>query len=215
MKAQRAGSAADAAAPQFTQTNLFEYKLYALKRRTDVADNETKQIELTAGRDVPARKTFIYDGLGDEWRSWFHNYSYRGQGSFGQQSNPRVGVFVTFRNSEKGGLGMPLPKGKVRVYKRDDDGREQFIGEDQIDHTPKDEEARLYLGMHSTSLVSGSRRISRRTPPGGSWKRPLRSKCATTRKGPRTCRCTSTHGGGPSGRSRAQTPNGQRWTRAR
>ena len=146
MKAQRAGSAADAAAPQFTQTNLFEYKLYALKRRTDVADNETKQIELTAGRDVPARKTFIYDGLGDEWRSWFHNYSYRGQGSFGQQSNPRVGVFVTFRNSEKGGLGMPLPKGKVRVYKRDDDGREQFIGEDQIDHTPKDEEARLYLG---------------------------------------------------------------------
>jgi hypothetical protein len=146
MKAQRAEAPADAAAPEFRQTNLFEYKLYALKRRTDLADNETKQIALIAGRDVPASKSFIYDGLGDEWRSWFHNYSYRGQGSFGQQSNPKVGVFVTFRNSEKGGLGMPLPKGKVRVYKRDDDGREQFIGEDEIDHTPKDEEARLYLG---------------------------------------------------------------------
>jgi hypothetical protein len=146
MKSQRAEALSDAAAPQFRQTNLFEYKMYALQRRTDVRDNETKQIELTSGRNVPAKKSFIYDGLGDEWRSWFHNYSYRGQGSFGQQSNPKVGVFVTFRNSEQGGLGMPLPGGKVRVYKRDGDGKEQFIGEDQIDHTPKDEELRLYLG---------------------------------------------------------------------
>jgi hypothetical protein len=146
MKAQRTEAAADAAAPQFRQTNLFEYKLYTLQRRADLADNETKQIELTSARDVAAKKSFIYDGLGDEWRSWYNNYSYRAQGSFGQQSNPRVGVFVTFRNSESGNMGMPLPKGKVRVYKRDDDGREQFIGEDQIDHTPKDEEVRLYLG---------------------------------------------------------------------
>ena len=146
MKAQRAEALDAAGAPQFRQTNLFEYKLYTLQRKTDVADNETKQIELTSGRDVPAEKTFIYDGLGDEWRSWFHNYSYRGQGSFGQQSNPKVGVFVIFRNSEEGGLRMPLPKGKVRVYKRDGDGKEQFVGEDQIDHTPKDEEVRLYLG---------------------------------------------------------------------
>ncbi|HTY58116.1 MAG TPA: hypothetical protein VMF59_04830 [Bacteroidota bacterium] len=146
MKAQRSEALADAAAPQFRQSSLFEYKLYTLGRKTDLADNETKQIELTSGRGVPAQKTFIYDGLGDEWRSWFHNYSYRGQASFGQQSNPKVGVFVTFRNSKDGGLGMPLPKGKVRVYKRDDDGKEQFIGEDQIDHTPKDEQVRLYLG---------------------------------------------------------------------
>ncbi|KPK15723.1 MAG: hypothetical protein AMK69_26835, partial [Nitrospira bacterium SG8_3] len=61
-------------------------------------------------------------------------------------SNPKVGVFVTFQNEQKAGLGIPLPKGKVRVYKRDDEGKEQFIGEDQIDHTPKDEEVRLYLG---------------------------------------------------------------------
>jgi hypothetical protein len=146
MKAQRSEAAMDAAAPQFRQSNLFEYKLYTLQRRTDLADNETKQIELTSARGVGAKKMFIYDGIGDEWRSWFHNYSYRSQGSFGQQSNPKVGVYVTFRNEEGEGLGMPLPKGKVRVYKRDGDGREQFIGEDQIDHTPKDEEVRLYLG---------------------------------------------------------------------
>jgi len=139
-------AAMDAQAPQFKQTELFEYKLYTLQRRTDLNNNETKQIELTSGIDIPAKKVFIYDGLADQWRYWYKNYSYRSQGSFGQQSNPKVGVFVTFTNDGKSGLGIPLPKGKVRVYKRDDDGKEQFIGEDEIDHTPKDEEVRLYLG---------------------------------------------------------------------
>jgi len=136
----------EAAAPQFKQSELFEYKLYTLQRRTSVGNNETKQIELTSGRNVAAKKMFIYDGLADQWRYWYNNYSYRSQGSFGQQSNPKVGVYVTFKNDDKSGLGIPLPKGKVRVYKRDDDNKEQFIGEDQIDHTPKDEELRLYLG---------------------------------------------------------------------
>ena len=137
---------ADAAQPQFQQKELFEYKLYTLQRRTDVGNNETKQIELTSSKNVPAKKVFIYDGMGTEWRYWMNNYTYRQQGSFGQQSNAKVGVFVTLKNDEKFGLGIPLPKGKVRVYKRDDDGKEQFIGEDQIDHTPKDEEIKLYLG---------------------------------------------------------------------
>ncbi len=131
---------------QFVQKEFFEYKLYSLQRRTDIANNETKQVELTSAKDVTTKKVFIYDGLADFWRSWRSNYSYRDQGSFGQQSNPKVGVFVTFKNETKAGLGIPLPKGKVRVYKRDDDGKEQFIGEDQIDHTPKDEEVRLYMG---------------------------------------------------------------------
>jgi hypothetical protein len=146
MKMMRSEVAADAAAPQFKQTNLFEFKLYSLQRRTDLVNNETKQIELTSGHGVRAKKVFLYDGLADQWRSWYRNYSYRSQGSFGQQSNPKVGVYVTFKNEEKSGLGMPLPKGKVRVYKRDGHGKEQFVGEDQIDHTPKDEEIRLYLG---------------------------------------------------------------------
>jgi hypothetical protein len=137
---------ADASAPQFKQTDLFEYKLYSLQRHTDLNNNETKQIELTSAKNVAAKKMFIYDGLADQWRHWYRNYSYRSQGSFGQQSNTKVGVYVTFKNDDASGLGIPLPKGKVRVYKRDDDGKEQFIGEDQIDHTPKDEEVKLYLG---------------------------------------------------------------------
>jgi hypothetical protein len=133
-------------APQFKQSDIFEYKLYDLQRRTDLADNESKQIELVSGRNAPARKLLIYDGLDQGWRYWLNNPGYRTQESFGQQSNAKVGVYVTFRNDEKSGLGIPLPKGKVRVYKKDGDGREQFIGEDQLDHTPKDEDARLYLG---------------------------------------------------------------------
>ena len=145
-KALRSMARDEAAAPQFQQKELFEYKLYALQRRTDISDNETKQIELTSASGVTASKVFIYDGIADQWRYWVNNASYRGQGSFGQQSNTKVGVFVTFRNEEESGLGIPLPKGKVRVYKRDDDGKEQFVGEDEIDHTPKNEEVRLYLG---------------------------------------------------------------------
>jgi hypothetical protein len=135
-----------AAEPQFQQKELFEYKLYSLQRKTDIGSNETKQIELISGKEVAAKKVFIYDGLSDQWKYWFNNYSYRDQESYGQQSNKKVGVFVTFRNEEKSGLGIPLPKGKVRVYKRDDEGKEQFVGEDMIDHTPKDEELKLYLG---------------------------------------------------------------------
>ena len=145
--AKSAGMVAmDNAAPQFKQTDLFEYKLYTLQRRTDLNTNETKQIELVNGRNVSAKKSFVYDGLADQWRYWFNDYSSRNQSTFGQQSNAKVGVYVMFKNDEKSGLGIPLPKGKIRVYKQDEDGKEQFIGEDEIDHTPKDEELRLYLG---------------------------------------------------------------------
>ncbi|HLF14734.1 MAG TPA: DUF4139 domain-containing protein [Bacteroidota bacterium] len=139
-------SLADAAAPQFEQTELFEYKMYTLQRKTDLNPNETKQIELVSGRDVAAEKMFIYDGVADQWRYWWNNPSYRNQQTFGEASNTKVGTYVTFKNDKKRGLGIPLPKGKIRVYKLDEDGKEQFVGEDRIDHTPKDEEVRLYLG---------------------------------------------------------------------
>lgn len=145
MMSKNAAYEADAAAPQFRQSEMFEYKLYSLQRRTDIKNNETKQVEFTTAHRVPSRKVFIYDGMAD-WRMYYNNYSYRAQGSFGQQSNGKVGVFVTFKNDEKSSLGIPMPKGKVRVYKKDDDGKEQFVGEDEIDHTPKDEEVKLYLG---------------------------------------------------------------------
>jgi hypothetical protein len=137
---------AAAAPPQFQQKELFEYKIYSLQRRTDVSNNESKQIELVSAHDATARKLLIYDGMDQGWRYWTNNVNYRSQGNFGEQSNTKVGVYVAFRNDAKSGLGMPLPKGKVRMYKKDDDGKEQFVGEDQLDHTAKDEEVRLYMG---------------------------------------------------------------------
>ncbi len=152
----------DMATQQFEQKELFEYKLYSLQRHTDLANNETKQIELTSGHGVPSTKLFIYDGIADNWRAYFNNYAYRSQESFGQQSNKKVGVFISFRNEEKSGLGIPLPKGKVRVYKKDDEGKEQFIGEDQIDHTPKGEQVRLYLG-NAFDIVGERKQVNFRT----------------------------------------------------
>ncbi|HLX11307.1 MAG TPA: DUF4139 domain-containing protein [Bacteroidota bacterium] len=131
---------------QFTQTDLFEYKLYSLQRRTDLDNDETKQVELVSGHDVKAQKVLVYDGVGDQWRGWYGNFNYASKNTFGQTSNPKVGAYIIFRNNEKSGLGLPLPKGRIRVYQRDADKKEQFIGEDQIDHTPKDEEIKLYLG---------------------------------------------------------------------
>ncbi|HTK81491.1 MAG TPA: DUF4139 domain-containing protein [Bacteroidota bacterium] len=156
--------------PQFKQTDLFEFKLYSLQRKTDIRNNETKQVELVSGKNVTSKKVFIYDGLADQWRSWYNSYDYRSQSSFGQQSNPKVGVYVTFKNDEKSGLGIALPKGKVRVYKRDDDGKEQFIGEDEIDHTPKDEEMRLYLG-NAFDLVGERSQTDFKSGGGGMFSR--------------------------------------------
>jgi len=138
--------------PQFQQKELFEYKLYSLQRRTDLGGQETKQIELVSARNAAVRKLLVYDGEDPEWRNRLFDLASRGERDFGEQSNPKVGIYLAFRNDEKSGLGMPLPEGTVRVYKRDDDGKEQFVGEDLIGHTPKDEEMRLYLG-NSFDLV--------------------------------------------------------------
>jgi hypothetical protein len=132
--------------PQFEQKELFEYKLYSLQRKTDIKNNEIKQIELISPKGIGVKKIFVFDGLSGQWHSWYNNYSYRDQKNFGQQSNNKVGIFISFKNDGKSGMGIPLPKGKVRVYKRDDEGKEQFIGEDEIDHTPKNEEVKLFLG---------------------------------------------------------------------
>jgi hypothetical protein len=131
---------ADAMAVQerggFTEDAFFEYHLYTLGRPTDLMNNEQKQVMLLEADDFGVEKRLIFHGAA---------HYYRGQ--YGQvTSNQKVGVFLDFENSEPNGLGMPLPKGTVRVYKRDDSGALQFVGEDLIDHTPRDEEVRIKLG---------------------------------------------------------------------
>ena len=124
------------AAPQMNEEGLFEYHLYTLQRPTTIRDNQTKQVSLLSAAGVSVHKEFRLQG---------HPYYYSGQqGDLGQKL--KVGVFVEFDNRRQENLGMPLPKGTVRVYKQDKAGRPQFVGEDRIDHTPEEETVRLKLG---------------------------------------------------------------------
>jgi hypothetical protein len=144
-----ARSALDAAtpAPAVTERAFEEYHLYTLPRPTTVLDREIKQVEFVRAVNVPARRIYVYDGFkrDERYRGWSYE-SIRREASYGVESNPKVWVMLEFQNSEKSHLGLPLPKGQVKVYRRDVDGRNEFIGEDQIDHTPKDETVRLYTG---------------------------------------------------------------------
>lgn len=128
---------AEAPAPQFAQEAISEYHLYTLERRTNLQDNETKQISLLSSPGVRVDKTFVVDG---------QQYYYRSAQRPGQPVKDPVKVFIKFKNAEANSLGMPLPAGTVRVYQGDSKGRVQFVGEDHIDHTPKDETLELHIG---------------------------------------------------------------------
>ncbi len=129
--------AADQAAPQFAQEALAEYHLYTLERRTILNNNETKQISLLSSSGIRIEKVFEVDGQ----QFYYHNAQRPGQ-----PFKDPVQVRIKFKNAEANALGMPLPAGTVRVYQGDSKGRVQFIGEDHIDHTPKDETLDLHIG---------------------------------------------------------------------
>ncbi len=131
-------------APQVEEREFFEYHLYEVQRPVTLKEQQTKQIEFVAADEVVAEKFFVYDGLGGNF--WWRTYSPVTEPGYGPTSNRKVMVMLEFRNAEEDGLGVPLPKGKVRVYKEDVDGSTEFVGEDEIDHTPTDERVRLYLG---------------------------------------------------------------------
>jgi len=131
---------------QFREEGFFEYHLYTLNRRATILDRETKQIQLLAARDIPVTKEMLYFGAADSWRTQDGEV----------RSNQKIGVYLRVKNAKEKGLGMPLPKGRVRVYQRDPRGTEQFLGEDHIDHTPRNEEIKLKVG--DAFDVVGSRR---------------------------------------------------------
>lgn len=121
---------------QFKEDSFFEYHLYTLERPATVKDNQIKQISLVSADNVPVKKELLYYGAN------FYYYNRSGEAV----SDQKIGVFVEILNRKENNLGMPLPKGTVRVYKADREGSLQFIGEDSIDHTPKDEKVRIKLG---------------------------------------------------------------------
>jgi hypothetical protein len=139
----------------FDEKAFFEFHLYTLGRRTTLPDNSTKQIELfDVAHRVPAHKTLVYYGQGPI-AYWYADPMV--DRNFGNQSNHKVDVYLEFKNEEKVGLGIPLPAGRIRVSQADNaDGTLEFIGEDVIDHTPKDEKVLVKLG--SAFDVVGERR---------------------------------------------------------
>jgi hypothetical protein len=137
MEFSMAGTAGGAPAPQFAQEALSEYHLYTLERHTNIQNNETKQISLLAAAGATIEKVFEVDG---------QTYYFQNPESPGQPAKEPVKVLIKFKNSEANSLGIPLPAGTVRVYQGDSKGRLQFIGEDRIDHTPKDETVSLHIG---------------------------------------------------------------------
>jgi len=126
----------ESGARQFKEESFFEYHLYGLERPTNLLSNEQKQVTLLEAHGVDVHRQLIFYGA-----------AYYFRGSYGQiVSNQKVGVFLELKNEEKNHMGMPLPKGTVRVYKADKSGSTQFIGEDAIDHTPRDEKLRIKMG---------------------------------------------------------------------
>jgi len=125
-----------AAGPQFKEEEFFEYHIYTLQRPSTLKNNQTKQISLVAAEQVPVKKELVYFGARQYYRSRYAEVV----------SNQKINVIVELQNKKESNLGIPLPKGVVRVYKQDAEGSLQFVGEDSIDHTPKDEKIRIKMG---------------------------------------------------------------------
>ena len=156
MMAKRALNAtAESDAAGFEQKSFFEFHLYTLGRRTTLPNNSTKQVELfDQAKQIPAKKVLVYYGLDMGPYNYPNPVTDR---DFGVQSNKKVDVYLEFQNDKTYGLGVPLPAGRIRVSQLDAaDTSLEFIGEDRIDHTPKDETVRVKLG--SAFDVVGERR---------------------------------------------------------
>jgi len=142
------GSFNGALQPPVTEKTFDEYHLYTLERTTTLRDRETKQVEFIRAPGVGTKQIYIYDGVkidANRYNGWNWD-NIRSDHSYGTESNPKIWVMREFVNSQTNHLGMPLPKGRVRFYRRNDDGQIEFTGENVIDHTPRDETVRIYTG---------------------------------------------------------------------
>lgn len=141
-----------------SEKTFFEYHLYTLQRPTTLADRSAKQVEMASASGVPLKKIYVYDGA--QGVQWFGS---GGSGvwdpDYGASSGKKISVHFEIQNKKSDGLGLPLPKGRIRVYKKDDDGSLQFAGEDAIDHTPKDEKVRVKMG-EAFDVVGERRRLN-------------------------------------------------------
>lgn len=129
----------------FQESSLFEYHLYTLGRRTDLPNNSTKQLELfPASVGVPCKRELVFTSNIGSWRGY--GYPLTDQ-NYGATQDGKVGAYLEFKNDKQSGLGVALPAGRVRVNQANSsDGSLEFIGEDLIKHTPRNEDIRIKLG---------------------------------------------------------------------
>jgi hypothetical protein len=145
-----------AAGRDFAEEGFFEYHLYTLDGRTTIKNQQTKQLSLLSAPEVPVTKHLMYYGAQDYYRT-----------SYGMpMSNQKVSVLLELENSKHNRLGVPLPRGKVRVYKADSGGSQQFIGEDWIDHTPQNERVKIKLGEAFDVVGERTQKEYRKLAPG-------------------------------------------------
>jgi hypothetical protein len=152
------------AAPAVTEKAFDEFHLYSLARPTTLLDREIKQVEFVRATDVKAPVIYLYDGASDYRYYGGLNYSQ----DYGREGNKKIRVMREFVNAETNHLGLALPKGKLRFYRRDADGQMEFVGEDMIDHTPRNETIRVTTG-NSFDLVGERKQANFRVDTGDKW----------------------------------------------
>jgi hypothetical protein len=152
------------AAPAVTEKAFDEFHLYSIARPTTLHDRETKQVEFVHAEKVFAPTIYVYDGASDYRFYGGLNFD---QG-YGSSGNKKVSVMREFVNAETNHLGIALPAGKLRFYRRDDDGQLQFVGENEIDHTPRNETIRVTTG-NSFDLVGERKQTNFHVDSGDKW----------------------------------------------
>jgi hypothetical protein len=151
---------ADGAGMPVTEKTFDEYHLYTVRRLTTLLDRETKQVEFVRASGIQAERVYVYDGARIDWNRYAgYGGRFISDSDDIAASNPKVWVMREFANTETNGLGIALPQGRVRFYRRDVDGSQQFVGENTIDHTPKNERLRVYTG-NAFDLVGGRKRTA-------------------------------------------------------
>ena len=155
--------AAMAAPPQVEEKKFDEFHMYTLPLATTLRDQETKQVEFVRAENVQTTRLYVYDGanLPGGWRHWGGANTNQ---SYGQNTQPNVAIYRELENTEANGLGVPLPAGRTRFYRMDDDGQLEFTGENTIRHTPRNETIRVYLG-NAFDLVGERKRTDFYTHP--------------------------------------------------
>jgi hypothetical protein len=155
-------------APAVEEKSFDEFHIYTLQRPTTLLDQETKQVEFVRATGIQARRVYVYDGAKVGQYPYYNQEQIRNEPNYGTQSNPKVWVMEEFKNADANHLGMPLPKGRLRFYRRDTDGYLEFVGENQIDHTPKDEMIRVYTG-NAFDVVGERKRTSFHVDSKNNW----------------------------------------------